>query len=194
LLALNQANATGNYSVFREMGAPGFQVANSTARLSETFTELRNRNFDLSPIVVLQPKLIRKPEIDKGGMLRITGFFPTRPERLNFDLIYQSLNGQWRLFGIATNTTPIEPVATAGAKPQPAPEAPKNPAAVPATPAPPAKSSAEADKGASAKPAKPNLADIRDKVDQIEEATSASMATSTPSNDLNPLSPFGSFR
>ena len=35
LLALNQANITGNYTVFRELGAPGFQAANSTAKLSE---------------------------------------------------------------------------------------------------------------------------------------------------------------
>ena len=45
------------------------------------------------------------PEIDESGMLRVTGFFLTQPERLNFDLLYESVKGQWRLFGIATNTT-----------------------------------------------------------------------------------------
>ena len=111
LLALNQANVTGNYSVFRELSAPGFQVGNSTGRLSETFAKFRNHHFDLSPIVLLQPKLVRKPEIDQRGMLRISGFFPTEPERVNFDLMYQFLDGQWRLFGIAANTTPEAPAA-----------------------------------------------------------------------------------
>jgi hypothetical protein len=60
LIALDQADATGNYSVFRELGAPGFQVANSTGKLSETFAKLRSRSFDFSPIVLLQPKLIRR--------------------------------------------------------------------------------------------------------------------------------------
>ena len=39
-------------------------------------------------------------------MLRLTGFFLTQPDRLNFDLIYQFVEGQWRLFGIAADTTP----------------------------------------------------------------------------------------
>ena len=113
LIALNQANATGNYSVFREMSAPGFQVANSSAKLAESFAELRRRNFDLSPILLLRPKLLRRPELNAGGMLRVTGFFPTRPERLNFDLMFQSVGGQWRLFGIAANTSPVETEAPA---------------------------------------------------------------------------------
>jgi hypothetical protein len=114
LIALNQANATGNYSVFRELTAPGFQVVNSSKQLAETFAELRSRNFDLSPIVLLQPKLLREPEIGANGMLRITGFFPTSPEQLNFDLVYQPVNGLWLLFGIATNTTPVGSSAASG--------------------------------------------------------------------------------
>jgi len=95
LIALNQANATGNYTVLRDMAAPGFQRANSPERLSQIFTNLRSRNFDLSPILLYQPKLVRKPEINAKGMLRITGFFPTAPERVNFDLIFQPVKGKW---------------------------------------------------------------------------------------------------
>jgi hypothetical protein len=109
LLALNQANLTGNYSVFRELGAPGFQLSNSAGKLSDAFADLRQRNFDLSPIAVLQPSLVRRPEITSNGMLRLSGFFPTVPERLNFDLIYQRVDDRWLLFGIAANTTPIRP-------------------------------------------------------------------------------------
>jgi len=36
LIALDQANKTGNYTVMRDLGAPGFQV-NSAARLAEIF-------------------------------------------------------------------------------------------------------------------------------------------------------------
>ena len=105
LVALNQANFTGNYSVFREMASPNFQASNSSARLSEIFADLRKRRFDLSPIIFLQPKLLRKPAMDKQGMLRVTGFFATAPEQLNFDLLYQPVRGRWLLFGIAANTT-----------------------------------------------------------------------------------------
>jgi hypothetical protein len=119
LIALNQANATGNYTVLRDMGAPGFQTANSSSRLAEAFTNLRNRNLDLSPILLFQPKLLRKPEIDAKGMLRITGFFPTRPEQVNFDLLFQLVEGQWRLFGMAVDTSQAPPPAAAASSGQP---------------------------------------------------------------------------
>ena len=107
LIALNQANFTGNYSVIRELGSPNFQAANSSGRLSEIFADLRGRRFDFSPIILLQPKLLREPAIDNRGMLRLTGFFATEPERLNFDLLYEPVGGRWLLFGIAANTSPM---------------------------------------------------------------------------------------
>src|SRR3954466_1644296 len=47
LLALDQANKTGNYTVLRDLGAPGFQT-NTAARLAEIFAKQRNDNLDLS--------------------------------------------------------------------------------------------------------------------------------------------------
>jgi hypothetical protein len=73
LIALNQANATGNYSVLRDMAAPGFQSAHTTAQIAEAFANLRQRNLDLSPILLFQPKLLGMPKINKEGMLRVTG-------------------------------------------------------------------------------------------------------------------------
>ena len=48
-------------------------------------------------------------------MLRITGFFPTSPERVNFDLIFQPVQGKWRLYGIAANTQQVPPPQAAPA-------------------------------------------------------------------------------
>ena len=111
IIALNQANATGNYTVLRDMAAPAFKRVNSPERLAQVFANLRNRNLDLSPVVLFQPKLLRKPAISDRGMLRITGFFPTAPERVNFDLVFQPVRGRWRLFGIAVNTQRAQPAA-----------------------------------------------------------------------------------
>ncbi len=104
MMALNQANLTGNYTVLRDLAAPGFQQVNSPERLSQLFAKLRGRNIDLTPILLFQPKLYRKPEMNNAGMLRITGFFPTAPERVNFDLIFQPVEGKWRLFGLGVDT------------------------------------------------------------------------------------------
>jgi hypothetical protein len=143
IVALNQANQTGNYTVLRDLGSPNFQLANTAARLSEAFAALRASGFDLSPVLFFEPKLLRKPEIRDNGLLLLTGFFPTQPQQVNFDLAFQKVNQDWRLFGIALTTSPA-----AGTASDPAANvAPENKVANEA-----AKSSAPAGK-AGAKPA-----------------------------------------
>ena len=165
LIALNQANATGNYTVLRDMAAPGFKRVNSPERLAKVFSDLRSRNLDLSPVVLFQPKLYRKPEINQRGMLRITGFFPTSPERVNFDLIFQPVQGKWRLYGIAANTQKAPaPQAAPQAAPVPAPEAESKPAAAEVTKPAPAKKSAAKPKPA-AEAEEPAQVDVRDRID-----------------------------
>jgi hypothetical protein len=114
LLTLNDANLSGNYTVMRDLAAPGFQAANDAAKLAEIFANLRNRKIDLAPILFFDPKLVRKPEITQNGMLHLSGFLPTRPEQVNFDLLFEKTD-RWRLFGIAVNTAPTQ---TATGSPQ----------------------------------------------------------------------------
>lgn len=111
IIALNQANMTGNYSVLRDLGAPGFQEANNAARLAEIFAPLRKRNIDLNPVMFFDPRLIRPPAIQGNGILRLSGFVPTEPEQIDFDLAFQKVGGEWRLFGIAVDTSRPAPAA-----------------------------------------------------------------------------------
>jgi hypothetical protein len=96
LLALDHANKTGNYTVLRDLGAPGFQT-NTDARLGEIFATQRRDNIDLSGVAVLEPQLTVLPQIDANGMMRMAGFFPSVPTQVNFDLIYAPVNRQWRV-------------------------------------------------------------------------------------------------
>lgn len=50
LLALNDANMSGNYSVLRDLASPPFQAANNPARLATVFAKLRSRNLDLATL------------------------------------------------------------------------------------------------------------------------------------------------
>ena len=109
VMALNQANTTGNYAVLRELGAPGFQEFNTGAQLADAFAELRSRQLDLGPTAVIGPQLFRPPSIDERGMLRMTGYFPSRPEQVNFDLAFQMVDGEWKIFGIGVNTSRLVP-------------------------------------------------------------------------------------
>jgi len=106
VIALNQANVTGNYTVLRDLGTPGFQAANNAARLSEIFAPLRARKVDLAPILFFNPKLLTPPAMQEGQVLRLTGFFPTTPEQVNFDLAFQFAAEQWMLAGIGVSTSP----------------------------------------------------------------------------------------
>jgi hypothetical protein len=100
MAAVDQANQTGNYSVLRDLGAPAFQAGNSAATLAQIFTAIRNQNIDLGFTLVVTPVFQFPPAI-QNGLLRIRGVFPLRPTPIGFDLLYQNVNGQWRLFGIA---------------------------------------------------------------------------------------------
>jgi hypothetical protein len=131
LLALDQANKTGNYTVLRDLGAPGFQT-NTAARLAEIFAKQRNDNLDLSGVAAIDPQLSLLPQIEANGLMRMAGFFPSAPSQVNFELAFAPVNGQWRLFGISVaigQTAPAAPAApppSAPAKP-PLPPAPKKP-------------------------------------------------------------------
>jgi hypothetical protein len=114
LLTLNDANRSGNYSVLRDLAAPEFQAKNTAADLALGFTDLRRRNFDLFSVALAAPQLSTPPYLDPNKMLRLTGFFPTRPLQINFDLTFQNVGNQWRPFGISV-ATPQVPAETAAA-------------------------------------------------------------------------------
>jgi hypothetical protein len=116
IIALNQANQTGNYTVLQDLAAPAFRASNDSARLAQIFAPLRQRNLDLTPILFFTPKLSPTPHFTPQGVLRLTGFFPTAPERVNFDLYFQSVKGEWRIFGIGVTTSPAD--LTAATEPQ----------------------------------------------------------------------------
>jgi hypothetical protein len=144
LLALDHANKTGNYTVLRDIGAPGFQ-SNSAAKLGEIFAKLRNDNLDLSGVAVIDPQLSLLPQIEANGLMHMAGFFPSVPAQVNFELMFAPVNGQWRLFGISVSIGQAAPAApdapqANGPPPNGAPAAKPPAAAQKPPPAAPAKS------------------------------------------------------
>lgn len=130
LLALDQANKTGNYTVLRDLGAPGFQ-ANSAAKLAEIFASQRAKSMDLGGVAVLDPQLTLLPQIEPNGMLHMAGFFPSTPLQVNFELLFAPADRQWKIFGLSVNVANSVPQAPptqesndAAQKKQPPPRAP----------------------------------------------------------------------
>jgi hypothetical protein len=126
LIALDQANKTGNYTVVRDLGAPNFQATNTAARLGDIFAGLRRDKVDLSGVAALDPQLTLLPQIEPNGLMHMTGFFPSVPAQVKFELAYAPVDGQWKLFGISVG------LGQSGPAPAPAPVAAAPRAAEPA--------------------------------------------------------------
>lgn len=113
LIALDQANKTGNYTVLRDLGAPSLQ-AHSSAQLGIAFANLRNQQVDLLPVAILTPQLKESPSISPEGLLKLSGHFPTKPRSIDFDVVYQAVGGQWKLFGLTVRLQ-AQPSSSPGA-------------------------------------------------------------------------------
>lgn len=111
LMTLNDANRSGNYTVLRDLAAPDFRARNTAADLAQAFSDMRRRNVDLFAVALINPQLDSPPALDSDGRLRLSGFFPTRPLQIRFDLTFQVAGGQWRPFAIsvATPEAPAQP-------------------------------------------------------------------------------------
>lgn len=110
LITLNDALQTGNFTVLRDRAAPGFRDANSAAKLGQAFSDLAARRIDLSTVSVSTPQLTENPAIDQQqGMLRLKGYFPLRPTPVTFEVLYQSVDGRWRLFGLSVQPASAVP-------------------------------------------------------------------------------------
>ena len=88
LMALHDANRTGNYAVLRGLAAPPFQETNSAADLERIFAGQREAGIDLSVAAVEEPQWSQPPGIGDDGMLRLKGFYDTPYQLLRFALMY----------------------------------------------------------------------------------------------------------
>lgn len=113
LYALDLSNKSGNYTILREISAPGFAAANDAARLSQLFRNLREKNADLSGVLVYEPQLTLMPEVTKEGLMRFAGYFPSASNQIKFEMIFAPVNGQWKIFGLAADLAPAGPIAPA---------------------------------------------------------------------------------
>ena len=120
LTAVNHGNITGNYTVLRDLGSERFRRRNKAGDLATTFANLRKQTRDLSPILVIEPKLTQRPVQDQYGRVQLVGYVPTRPKAVRFGLVFLKINGAWVIEEITVGVAPIESVV----RTQPSPPAP----------------------------------------------------------------------
>jgi hypothetical protein len=116
LITLNDAIQTGNFTVMRDKSAPGFRDNNSASQLGQIFSGLAKSGVDMSFVSVVTPQLSETPVLDQEkGMLNIKGFFPTQPTQIDFELLFQTVGGRWKLFGLSVQPSPVQPPAAPAA-------------------------------------------------------------------------------
>jgi len=101
LVALHQANVTGNYTVLRDLGSASFRTINNPVRLGGIYGKIREAGLDLSPAVLLDPFMTKPPFIDANGVLIIEGFFPTEPLNIVFKIGFRFEYGAWRILSLS---------------------------------------------------------------------------------------------
>ncbi len=105
LLSFNDANVTGNYTVFHAKLSKPFRQQFSPERLKETFKEFAEKDIDIDIIAAMKPTYEPAPMIDDNGKLIVKGSFPTEPARVVFELDFIPSDAEWKLVRINVKTT-----------------------------------------------------------------------------------------
>lgn len=105
LLSFNDANVTGNYTVFHAKLSKPFRQQFSPEKLKETFREFAEKDIDIDIIAAMKPTYDPAPLIDDNGKLIVKGSFPTEPARVVFELDFIPSDAEWKLVRINIKTT-----------------------------------------------------------------------------------------
>lgn len=101
LIAVDQGNKTGNYTVVRDLGSPDFRDANTPAKLGLVFANLTEQRVDMLPVLVVEPLYREAPRLTARRMLYVAGTFNIQPRRISFELLFDVWKGEWRLYGVS---------------------------------------------------------------------------------------------
>jgi hypothetical protein len=100
LLSFNDANVTGNYTVFHAKLSKPFREQYPVERLERTFSAFNKKHVDFDIIAALKPTYEPAPQVDGNGKLLVKGYFPTEPLRVYFNLEFIPSDGEWKLIAI----------------------------------------------------------------------------------------------
>jgi hypothetical protein len=100
LLSFNDANVTGNYTVFHAKLSKPFREQFPPDKLAATFKGFRDQHIDFDLIAAKPPVEVEPAKVDDRGVLALKGYFDTRPSRVNYDLAFIMSDGEWKLIKI----------------------------------------------------------------------------------------------
>jgi hypothetical protein len=106
LLEVNQAMQTGDFSAFHGKCAKALREKTSAEKMQEAFQQLIDQHADLAGVKDVAPVLEKPAFLDRDGDLNLKGYYPTKPARTHFDLIYRQEEGAWRPINVSVKVKP----------------------------------------------------------------------------------------
>lgn len=104
LLSFNDANVTGNFTVFHAKLSKPFRQQFTPERLQETFKSFAEQKIDFDIIAAYKPAYDPAASVNGDGRLIVKGYFPTEPTRVLYDLEFIPSDGEWKLIRIHVKT------------------------------------------------------------------------------------------
>ena len=127
LLSFNDANLTGNYTVFHSTLAETFRQQFTVERVRDAFRAFHDQQIDMAGILLHRHTLTKPASINATNGLELEGRFDTRPFNVVFVMQYvAATTGEWKLAGLNINLLPPAQASTAPA-PAPSPALPGGP-------------------------------------------------------------------
>jgi hypothetical protein len=106
LLAFNRAVQAKNFTTFHKQIATVWQSQITPAQLRKAFSDFVEQGVDIGSIADLQPVFDQPPGLDEDDFLLLKGYYPTKPNKVQFKLRYIQEEGAWQLVNIAVNVSP----------------------------------------------------------------------------------------
>ena len=106
LLLFNVAVQTKSFSDFYDKTAKLWQKETSPKELREIFHSFIEKEMNIAPIAKLEPVFDRTPAVNEDGFLVLKGSYPTKPNKVFFELKYVYEDENWKLVGINVQVKP----------------------------------------------------------------------------------------
>jgi hypothetical protein len=108
ILTFNDANLTGDYAVLHAKLSKPFRDQFSPDKLKDVFKSFSEQQVDLAGIVVKPIVPTGKAQIDKDGVLVLSGYFDTTPSRVSYQLKFIQSDLEWKAVGIHVDVDPAK--------------------------------------------------------------------------------------
>jgi hypothetical protein len=100
LLLFNVALQTKDFADFYDKSAKLWQKETSPKELREIFRPFIAKEINIAPIAKLEPAFEETPAVNEDGFLVLKGSYPTKPNRVFFELKYVYEDESWKVVGI----------------------------------------------------------------------------------------------